>query len=469
MYGYRISGRWLMLLALPGWWGAAPAVRAEPRLSELLLLGAGNRPEDLPATGAEFDARLTSIGPDGKLQFQTPAGALALSQTKLVRWSSPSDRSPAHCLVLTDGSRIVFSRPWDPRPMISMAAGAVTVHSAALGELALSLDRLRAMVLHGPAESGQYDRLLSRLWAWQGPGDRLSLMGGDWLVGRLIEIHRAEPMRSDAASPARSAHGESRLEELVVFDSEVGRVTVPLDRVAGLSFQPGHSGQPTPASLRLGAGLRDGSWLVCDRLTGSRENAGLGGLRLHLLAGLKLACGNGQEVVALQQLGSTASGSPLVYLSDLEPVRYQHQPYLDIPWPYRTDHNVWGGRLRVNGRVYPKGLGMHSSSRLTYRIPPGGGRLAAQVAIDDVTAGQGSVVFLVELLRGGQWREVYRSPVVRGGEPPRGVSVHLAAARQLALVTEYADRGDAWDDADWLDARLERGVDGRESDQEPGH
>jgi hypothetical protein len=185
-----------------------------------------------------------------------------------------------------------------------------------------------------------------------------------------------------------------------------------------------------------------------------------------VLAGLELSCQDLREVVALQQLGSTSEVSSLVYLSDLEATSYSHQPYLDIPWAYQIDHNAWGGRLLVKGRFYPKGLGMHSAARLTYRLPYGWERMEAEVAIDEVAEGSGSVVFRVELFRGGKWLEAYRSPIVRGGEPPRPLSIDLADAQQLALVTEYADRGDERDAANWLDARLVRRTLSRESGQE---
>jgi hypothetical protein len=436
--------------------------------AEPLLLVAGMPEWDLPAAGTLPDARLVSIGPDGKLQFQTSGGELNLFPADLVRWSTPRDRSPTRCLVLTDGSRLAFSEPWDQQPMLLLSGDEVTVHSSLLGRPSLSRSQLRAIVLRGPAESGQYDRLLTRLLAWQGPGDQLHLVGGDRLAGRLISIGRASPIGRDAAETARPTASESRASELVTFDSEMGRITVPYSRVAGLSLQPVRPAQHAPAGPRMGVGLRDGSWLVCDRLAGRRGDAGTSGFQLHLITGLDLICGDLRNLVALQQLGSMAEESLLIYLSDLEADRYRHQPYLDIPWVYRNDLNVRGGRLRVKGRPYPKGLGMHSASRLTYRIPRGWERMAAQVAIDEMAGERGSVVFRVELLRGGEWREVYRSPIVPGGQPPRGLSVELAGAEQLALITEYADRGDEWDDANWLDARLERRVPSRESGQEPG-
>jgi hypothetical protein len=47
------------------------------------------------------------------------------------------------------------------------------------------------------------------------------------------------------------------------------------------------------------------------------------------------------------------------------------------------------------------------------------------------------------------------SEVIRGGDAPVPISVPLGDAKGLALVVDYADRGDELDHADWLDARLE--------------
>ena len=67
----------------------------------------------------------------------------------------------------------------------------------------------------------------------------------------------------------------------------------------------------------------------------------------------------------MQPLGGRA-----VYLSDLKPAEYRQTPFLDLPWPYRADRNVTGGMLRRGGRLYLKGLGVHSAARLVYAINP---------------------------------------------------------------------------------------------------
>jgi hypothetical protein len=101
-----------------------------------------------------------------------------------------------------------------------------------------------------------------------------------------------------------------------------------------------------------------------------------------------------------------------------------------------------------------KGIGMHSASRLTYRLERKYQRFEAAIAVDDSADGRGSVTFGVYVLRGGAWQDAYRSGIVRGGDVPLPISVDLDGAEGLTLTVDYADRGDEMDRADWLDARL---------------
>ena len=95
-------------------------------------------------------------------------------------------------------------------------------------------------------------------------------------------------------------------------------------------------------------------------------------------------------MVFLQPLGGRA-----VYLGDLRPAEFRHVPFLDLPWPYHADRNVTGGRLRSGGRLYLKGLGVHSSARLTYLLDEPYERFEAELGIDDSTDGGGSVRYRV--------------------------------------------------------------------------
>ncbi len=113
-----------------------------------------------------------------------------------------------------------------------------------------------------------------------------------------------------------------------------------------------------------------------------------------------------------------------------------------------------GEPLTVAGQRYLKGIGMHSASRITYRLDGKFRRFDALAAIDDSADKKGSVTFGVYVSRDGQWKSAYTSDIVRGGDPPKPVSVDVDGAQALTLTVDFADRGDELDHADWLDARL---------------
>ena len=75
--------------------------------------------------------------------------------------------------------------------------------------------------------------------------------------------------------------------------------------------------------------------------------------------------------------------------------------------------------------------------------------------IDQAAGLSGSVVFKVLLEGGaGQWSVAYQSPIIRGGDAPLPVTVDLKGSTRMALLVDFADRGDECDYANWLQARL---------------
>ena len=125
-------------------------------------------------------------------------------------------------------------------------------------------------------------------------------------------------------------------------------------------------------------------------------------------------------------------------------------PYLELKWPYRTDRNVTGGQLRSGGRLYLKGIGVHSAAALSYDLDRPWSRFEADVGIDDSTGGRGSVGFRVFV----DGKQKFASGLVRGGAAVQHVSIDLTGAKRLNLVVDYGEAGDVMDHADWLGARL---------------
>ena len=390
----------------------------------------------LTIDGQSTEAKLVGCSCDDQCQFvfHSKQGERTISLDQLVRWSTPRDVTPSGQMVLADGSRIVLAESWGSDSSVTWASDKVRATTGLFGQVSIPKPELRAILLDAPSDDVVFFRLLDEQLAWHGPNERLLLAGGDRLDGRLLSIGPSDQ--------------SGRSETVVAFESSAGRLKLPTGQVTAILFaspQQENSTQQAP----IGVGLQDGSWLVARSIA-----AGEGSMKVQLGTGIELSGGRLGDIRSLQALGNRAATGRLAYLSDLEASEYQHTPYLGIPWPYCRDRNAQQGQLRVGGKIYPKGLGMHSSSRLTYRVDDHWKMFAAEVAVDNAADGRGSVVFRVLLLRDDRWQVAYESPVVRGGEAPRSVMIDLAGATQIALDVGYADRGDQRDLADWLDARF---------------
>ena len=276
------------------------------------------------------------------------------------------------------------------------------------------------------------------------PSDQLLLDNGDELHGTL------EGIANDNVS----------------FHTDVGAVNVEVGRIRAILLSSAASETRIASSgMQAWVGFRDGSRLVVDRLQ-------IAAAKFEVTAMGQAFRGAASSIVFLQPVGGRA-----VYLSDVAPLEHHQRPFLDsagghaakaIRWPCRNDRNVAGGRLRCNGRVYLKGIGVHSAAQLVYDISPrplreGQGvsavdgraasptRFEAEIAIDDLTAGQGSVQFRVSV----DGQQKYASPIVRGGHAPLPVSVDIRGGKRLELTVDYADNADVQDHANWLNARVE--------------
>src|SRR5262249_6739266 len=85
-----------------------------------------------------------------------------------------------------------------------------------------------------------------------------------------------------------------------------------------------------------------------------------------------------------------------------------------------------------------------------YRIEPGDRRLQALVGVDERAGPLGSVVFRVLVDN----KPRYQSPPLTDRDAPKPIDLDLAGGKFLILATEFGDRGDVRDLADWVEARV---------------
>jgi hypothetical protein len=369
-------------------------------------------PLAVPVDGDPFHGKLTSIDAHWNLGFLAVGKPRSLAADDLVAWGHPAEFHKGPVIVLADGGRLAAAVTGADKTRLS-------VLSPRLGSLNLPLESLAGIVFRASARPQDLDAMLDRIARDQGRADRLLLDNGDEAAGLI----------------------ESLSYDDIAIKGDLGRVKVPMPRVVAVVFNPALRRPPAARAGAAWIGLNDGTRLLAAAVE-VRGDA----LALTTVAGAKWKAKAEDLVFLMPQSGRA------VFLSDIRPDEYRFLPYLDMKWPYRADRNVTDGQFRCGGRLYMKGLGVHSAARLSYKLDRPWTRFQTEIGIDDSTAGRGSAGFRVFV----DGKLKYASPAVRGGAPPRAVSVDLAGAKQLDLVVDYGEAGDVLDHADWLNARLVR-------------
>ncbi|MBI2238741.1 MAG: NPCBM/NEW2 domain-containing protein [Actinobacteria bacterium] len=136
----------------------------------------------------------------------------------------------------------------------------------------------------------------------------------------------------------------------------------------------------------------------------------------------------------------------------------------DLEWASET--NGWGPaeRDRSNGERAPddgnaitlgttrfeRGIGAHAPSRIVIDLSQPCLLFLADVGIDEEVGDRGSVEFQVW----GDGKMLASSGVLRGPQTSVSIAADLRSVQQLALVVTKAGDGNAYDHADWANARL---------------
>ena len=184
------------------------------------------------------------------------------------------------------------------------------------------------------------------------------------------------------------------------------------------------------------------------------------GTRLGMI-GVKLEKG--------QLSGVTRFGQPVRFpISDLVRIdpRTPSVAYLSERSPMHSSTFLISGRRGLTGRIerstvidsnsqgmyYERGLGTQSRTLLAYRLKPGDRRFQALVGVDDRAGPLGSVVFRVMV----DGKSRLTTPSLSARDTPQPIDIDVAGAKLLILITEFGDRGDVQDHADWVEARIIR-------------
>ncbi|NJD03377.1 MAG: hypothetical protein FIA99_12475, partial [Ruminiclostridium sp.] len=148
-------------------------------------------------------------------------------------------------------------------------------------------------------------------------------------------------------------------------------------------------------------------------------------------------------VISMQIVGYGISTT--VYLSDVQWER------ASIGWGnIHINRSVGNNPITLNGVKYPKGIGTHANSDITYNLGGVCATFDADVGVDDEMTGYSTVVFQVFL----DGVIAYDSGTMNPGTATRSISLNVTGVQKLRLIVTDAGDGNNSDHVDWANARV---------------
>ena len=378
--------------------------------------------------GELFPAQLVEIDENWNFTFSEGEQQRKIAADELISWGNYRDREGKPLVVLADGGIVATN-------VLSVSRSRIKIEPTLWQPLDIPLELVRGIIFRPSSDVLRRDRLILRMQSSDGGQDSLLLNNGDQLTGILVEPDAEE------------------ISETFRLDSTAGVFPITRDKVQAVTFNPVLVDPPKPNPLHAQVGFRDGSLLTANSIKSLGNR-----LQLELPGGITLETYVDHPARLWDDFIFVApANSRVVYLSDLSPIpsSFRHEPFLEAHWPYKSDQNLLGGRLRSGGNIVTKGLAMHSASRLAYSLDGKYERFEAELAIDDSAGDRGSVRYRVYLDKGtGGFQRAYESKVIRGGDRPEPISVDVIETQRMAIIVDFADYGDTMDHANWLRTRL---------------
>jgi len=300
--------------------------------------------------------------------------------------------------------------------------------------IALPLETVRGVILRMPESYEAQVRLWRLLLDRKESDDVVSLVNGDQLTGEILGIDETSISLKRAAETTR----------------------IPRDGVLAAAYSSDLIAFPKVSGPTWQATFVDGTRLTFTTLETSPaavdgSDSKKSGEKTLRFTG-QAACGISLTFLAPSLLSLHSYGDNKIPLSSLIPTSYEFTPYLSLRWPLRKDRGVSGLPLRVTGRDYSLGWGMHSRSRVSFALDGKWSRFFTDLGIDDAgaalsRAGRGGDVSIVVEVDGVRRHE--QATVNRQSGLLEIGPLDVRGAKQLVLIVDYGRGGDVLDHVSW--------------------
>lgn len=379
------------------------------------------------------DARLTTLGVKGDWTFAVAGQPLTVDDSNIVRWGAWSGSLRKSAVWLVDGS-------WMAGRVEFNSATEITVHSEWFQPAKMSLREVRGIVMIAPASINAWNRLQSQLGSTSGSRDAVWLKGNRQISGVLrITIDEFDQLPR------------------IAIDNAGQSLNVDSAEIVAIAFSPTLLGPvPLQANQRVLA-LDDGSRLNIRKLNDEQSR-----VRVELM--------NGTSLLSLDSRPEFSRGITCVsnqpprtkFLTELEPASYKHVAQSQLTWPLGKNKDLLDRPLMIAMEATPgivdRGLAMHSSSQVAYRIDGSKQRFLAEVTLatpaDGADVRLGNAVCQVMVARAGKLQTVESFTLDRDRNPTKLLEVDLTSGQLLVLLTDQGNFAQYGDHILWLDARI---------------
>lgn len=157
------------------------------------------------------------------------------------------------------------------------------------------------------------------------------------------------------------------------------------------------------------------------------------------------------EVAAPPPSPTPSISVPVTYAGELTWLRSDNgwgPPEIDRSNGERASDD--GGPIRIGTAAFDRGIGAHAPSRILADVENRCSLFLADVGLDEEVGDRGSVVFEVW----GDGERLAVSGIVRGAQAAVPIAADLEGVARMALVVTAGGDGNAFDHADWGNARL---------------
>jgi len=407
----------------------------------LLAPAVAARAEEIRTVSERLDEKVESISiQQGRAVLKTQSRSIPLEQVKQIRFD---DRAISD----TPGAKVFLTNKDEVRGQVQAATAnnqGFQLKAGSVGQVNVDLDSAVAIFFDVPPETERKYATKHLDWVGQ-PNfagrpdkDAVYIKAGGKVEGLVSSISN-KGIEVDAGKALGKLTFALKEVELVVFGNAGGKPPGP------------------PAGTIVRVKTSDGSVV-----SGAIKELGSGRI---LIDGNPLGGGNPVTIQLKDMVELYVVNGAFIYLSDLTPSKVDESlppgmAYRADWWGWKRDREVHvGGRLRLGGRTYDKGLGVHTFSSLTFPLGGAYKKFRTLVGIDDCVKyynsnpNAGRIVFRV-LVDGKPAKELPDGAAKKRNEPPQELEVDVSGAKEITLIADYGGFMHVMGRADWADAHL---------------